>query len=133
MAGGYNGKEAQEMATIDWSRCPLVEVIPGKIGGTPLLKNTRLPVDAITGNYDAFRDEGLSAEAAIAEALDCYPAAGLDTIKAILGYRATLAQARVIDGEWGVSYMAVQMEKAIHPGGPLASIQRRDPPCYSRR
>ena len=50
------------MATLDWSDCPLVEVIPGKVSGAPLLKNTRLPVDAITGNYDAFRDEGLSPE-----------------------------------------------------------------------
>ena len=54
------------MATLDWSDCPLVEVIPGKVSGAPLLKNTRLPVDAITGNYDAFRDEGLSPDAAIA-------------------------------------------------------------------
>jgi hypothetical protein len=52
-------------ATLDWSACPLVEVIPGKVGGAPLLKSTRLPVDAITGNYDAFRDEGLSPDAAI--------------------------------------------------------------------
>ena len=37
------------MATFDWSQCPLVEVIPGKVSGAPLLKNTRLPVDAITG------------------------------------------------------------------------------------
>jgi hypothetical protein len=46
-----------------------------------------LPVEAITGNYDAFRDEGLSSDAAIAETLDCYPEAGLDAIKAILAYR----------------------------------------------
>ena len=63
------------MATLDWPDCPLVEVIPGKVSGAPLLKNTRLPVDAITGNYDAFRDEGLSEEA------------GIDAIKAILHYR----------------------------------------------
>ncbi len=75
-------------ATLDWSDCPLVEVIPGKVSGAPLLKNTRLPVSAITGNYDAFRDEGLSPEAAIAETLDCYPEAGLDAIRAILSYRA---------------------------------------------
>ena len=49
------------MATVDWSYCPLVEVIPGKVSGVPLLRNTRLPVDAITGNYDAFRDEGIIA------------------------------------------------------------------------
>ncbi len=42
------------MADVDWSNCPLVEIIPDKVSGAPLLKNTRLPVDAITGNYDAF-------------------------------------------------------------------------------
>lgn len=76
------------MTTIDWSHCPLVEIIPGKVSGAPLLKNTRLPVEAITGNYDTFRDEGLSPEAALAETLDCYPEAGVDAIRAILEYRA---------------------------------------------
>jgi hypothetical protein len=45
-------------------------------------------VAAITGNYDAFREEGLSPDAAIAETLDCYSEAGLDVIRAILNYRA---------------------------------------------
>ena len=76
------------MASLDWSECPLVEVIPGKVSGAPLLKNTRLPVEAITGNYDAFRDEGLSPDVAIAETLDCYPEAGIETIRAVLAYRA---------------------------------------------
>lgn len=76
------------MAGLDWSQCPLVDVIPGKVSGAPLLKNTRLPVEAITRNYDAFLDEGLSPDSAIAETLDCYPEAGLDTITAILEYRA---------------------------------------------
>jgi uncharacterized protein (DUF433 family) len=73
---------------IDWSRCDLVEVIPGKVSGAPLLKNTRLPVEAITGNYDAFLDDGLSREEALTETLDCYPEVSLDTIRAILNYRA---------------------------------------------
>src|SRR5262249_4923463 len=77
------------MAQIDWSQCPLVEVIPGKVSGAPLLKNTRLPVEAITGNYDAFLDEGLSPEAAITETLDCYPQISVDVIKSLLQYRAT--------------------------------------------
>jgi uncharacterized protein (DUF433 family) len=81
-------KKGRNMATIDWSDCPLVEIIPGKVSGAPLLKNTRLPVDAILGNYDAFRDEGLSPDAAIGETLDCYPEAGLENIKAIVNYRA---------------------------------------------
>jgi uncharacterized protein (DUF433 family) len=77
------------MATIDWSECPLVEIIPGKVSGAPLLKNTRLPVEAITGNYDAFRDEGLSPEDAIAETQDCYPEITVEVVKALLDYRAT--------------------------------------------
>ena len=82
-------------ATLNWSDCPLVEVIPGKVSGVPLLRGTRLPVDAITGNYDCFRDEGLSPGAAIAETLDCYPEAGLDAVKTILGYRAAQLQAQL--------------------------------------
>jgi len=67
---------------------PLVEGIPGKASGVPLLKNTRLPVDAITGNYDAFRDEGLTPDAASAATLDCYPETGIETIRAIPTYHA---------------------------------------------
>ena len=75
------------MANINWSECPLVEVIPGKVSGAPLLKNTRLPVEAITGNYDAFRAEGLSPEAAMTETVECYPETSVEVIKALLDYR----------------------------------------------
>ena len=76
------------MATLDWSACLLVEVIPGKVSGPPLLKYTGLPVDAITGNYDAFCEEGLSPDAAIVETMDCDPEVDLAPSKAILDYRA---------------------------------------------
>jgi hypothetical protein len=69
----YAGGKVRKMATLDSSGCPLVEVIPGKVSGAPLLKNKHLPVDAISGNYEAFRDEGLSPDAAIAETLDLIP------------------------------------------------------------
>ena len=62
--------------------------MPGKVSGAPLLKDTRLPVEAITSNYDAFLNEGLAPEEAIRETLDCYPEAGLEEIRAILHYRA---------------------------------------------
>lgn len=75
------------MPTVDWSECPLVEVIPGKVSGAPLVKNTRLPVEAILGNYDAFRAEGLSRDASIAETLDCYPETSVETIKSLIDYR----------------------------------------------
>ncbi len=45
------------MDRVDWSDCNLVEIVSGKVRGAPLLVGTRLPVDAITGNDDAFLDE----------------------------------------------------------------------------
>jgi len=40
------------MKKIDWSDCPLVEVKPGVQSGAPVLRGTRMPVDAIVDNFD---------------------------------------------------------------------------------
>ena len=37
---------------IDWSGCELVEVVPGKVSGAPILKGTRLPAQTIVDNHD---------------------------------------------------------------------------------
>lgn len=65
-----------------------MEVVPGKVSGAPVIVGTRIPVEAITGNYDSFREEGLSPDEAIDETADCYPSAGVQRIKGILDYRA---------------------------------------------
>ncbi len=58
---------------MDWSECPDVERIPGKVSGTWLVRGTRIPADAIVANaQDGYspeeiaRDifEGLSVERA---------------------------------------------------------------------
>jgi len=77
------------MRSDDWSDWPLVEMVPGKASGEPLRKDTRLPVDAITGNYDTFLDEGLSPSQTIAEKHDCYPEAGIESIEILLRYRVS--------------------------------------------
>lgn len=41
---------AQE--TVDWSECPLVEVKSGLQSGPPVLRGTRMPVNAIVDNFD---------------------------------------------------------------------------------
>jgi uncharacterized protein (DUF433 family) len=41
------------MACIDWSECPAVESIPGKVGGAWVLKGTRMPVSSIFENLEA--------------------------------------------------------------------------------
>jgi uncharacterized protein (DUF433 family) len=40
------------MATIDWSRCPAVESIPGKVSGAWVFKDTRLPVATVIENLE---------------------------------------------------------------------------------
>jgi uncharacterized protein (DUF433 family) len=40
-------------ATLDWSRCPVVESVPGKVSGAWVLKNTRMPVATIFENLEA--------------------------------------------------------------------------------
>ena len=34
----------------DWSKCPVVESVPGKVSGAWVFKDTRLPVSALFGN-----------------------------------------------------------------------------------
>jgi uncharacterized protein (DUF433 family) len=63
---------------MDWSGCDLVEVIPGKISGAPLLKGTRLPVDVILANFEA--------GSSIQDIAENYPAASVETVKALLTY-----------------------------------------------
>ena len=38
---------------IDWSQCPAVESIPGKVSGAWVLKGTRTPVKVIFENLEA--------------------------------------------------------------------------------
>jgi len=40
------------MAILDWSECPLVEIDSSRVGGRPVLKGTRMPVEDIIANYE---------------------------------------------------------------------------------
>lgn len=41
------------MATLDWSQCPAVESIPGKVSGAWVLRGTRTPVKVLFENLEA--------------------------------------------------------------------------------
>jgi uncharacterized protein (DUF433 family) len=62
---------------IEWSECPLVEVNPHVQSGAPVLRGTRMPVNAIVDNYDY----GVSV-AEISEQFEVPQ----DSIQAILAY-----------------------------------------------
>ena len=49
------------MAVLDWSQCPAVESIPGKVSGAWVLRGTRTPVQVIFENLEA----GMSIEEVI--------------------------------------------------------------------
>ena len=63
---------------MDWSGCELVEVIPGKHSGDPLVKGTRIPADAILSKFEA----GSSLEEIAAN----YPSLSMETIRAVVTY-----------------------------------------------
>jgi len=67
------------MATLDWSQCPAVESIPGKVSGAWVFRGTRLPVSAIFENLEA----GASIQE-IAEWFDIKP----EQIKEVLDFAA---------------------------------------------
>jgi uncharacterized protein (DUF433 family) len=37
---------------IDWMACELIESVPGKVSGRPIVRGTRILPDAIVGSYD---------------------------------------------------------------------------------
>jgi uncharacterized protein (DUF433 family) len=41
------------MAALDWSQCPAVESIPGKVSGAWVLRGTRMPASVIFENIEA--------------------------------------------------------------------------------
>ena len=41
------------MASLDWSQCPAVESIPGKVSGAWVFRETRMPVSIVFENLEA--------------------------------------------------------------------------------
>jgi uncharacterized protein (DUF433 family) len=59
----YDERRGNNMATLDWSRCPAVESIPGKVSGAWVFKGTRMPVATVFENLEA----GLTVEEVMEE------------------------------------------------------------------
>jgi uncharacterized protein (DUF433 family) len=41
------------MPVLDWSQCPAVESVPGRLGGAWVFRDTRMPVSAVFENLEA--------------------------------------------------------------------------------
>ncbi len=70
------------MAELDWSQCPAVESIPGKVSGAWVFRGTRVPVAAIFENLKS---------STIEEVLENFHVTR-DQIQAVLDFAARSAQ-----------------------------------------
>lgn len=66
------------MAALDWSQCPVVESVPGKVSGAWVLKGTRMPVSAIFENIEA--------GASINDIMQWYEGLDREQIRAVIGF-----------------------------------------------
>ncbi|PYP93330.1 MAG: DUF433 domain-containing protein [Candidatus Angelobacter sp. Gp1-AA117] len=67
------------MENLDWSKCPVVESIPGKVSGAWVFRNSRTPVKLIFENLE----DGMT----INEIIEQYPVSR-DEIAAVLDFVA---------------------------------------------
>ena len=68
------------MATLDWSQCPAVESVPGKVSGAWVLKGTRMPVSAIV--------ENLETGASIDDIVEWFDGLDREPVKAVIEFAA---------------------------------------------
>ena len=72
---------------MDWSDCELVEVVPGKVSGVPLVVGTRIPADFVVEDFEA----GDSIE----EIREAFPALSEDTIGGLIHFAVLRRKATV--------------------------------------
>jgi uncharacterized protein (DUF433 family) len=81
---GYDERRAATMAQldtqagIDWTACELIEQIPGKVSGRPIVRGTRILPDGIVNSYDM----GESIE----ELREGFPSLSVDQIKRLIEF-----------------------------------------------
>jgi uncharacterized protein (DUF433 family) len=73
-------REEQSMANLDWSQCPAVESVPGKVSGAWVLKGTRMPVSAIF--------ENIAGGASIDDIMEWFDGLDREQVKAVIEFAA---------------------------------------------
>jgi uncharacterized protein (DUF433 family) len=68
------------MAVLDWSQCPAVESVPGKMSGAWVFRGTRMPVSTVFENLE----DGVT----IDELLELYAGLKREQVQAVLDFAA---------------------------------------------
>jgi uncharacterized protein (DUF433 family) len=63
---------------MEWDGCELVEVVPGKVSGQPILRGTRILADTIIEDYEM--------GSPVDEIAENYPSISIETIRALLSF-----------------------------------------------
>ncbi len=75
------------MAGLDWSQCPAVESVPGKVSGAWVFRGTRMPVATVF--------ENLKAGMTIDELLETFDGLTREQVQAVLQFAARSLEAPV--------------------------------------
>ena len=75
------------MAALDWSQCPAVESVPGKVSGAWVFKNTRMPVATVFENLQ----DGMT----IDELIETFDGLTREQIESVLKFVAQSLEAPV--------------------------------------
>ncbi|MGP0076159.1 MAG: DUF433 domain-containing protein [Bryobacteraceae bacterium] len=78
------------MAMLDWSECPAVESVPGKVSGAWVFRGTRMPVAAVFENLE----DGMT----IDELVELYDGLTREQVQAVLEFAARSLAAPAIAG-----------------------------------
>jgi uncharacterized protein (DUF433 family) len=65
---------------LDWSKCPAVESVPGKVSGAWVFRGTRIPVAAVFENLE----DGLSLD----DIVSLYDGLAREQVRAVLEFTA---------------------------------------------
>ena len=65
---------------LDWSQCPAVERVPGKVSGASVFRGTRIPVVAVFENLE----DGLT----VNEIVEMFDGLKQEQVKAVLDFAA---------------------------------------------
>ena len=74
-----NMKEAVEgIMIVDWSGCDVIESVPGKMSGEPVIKGTRVLAGTIVGNFES--------GSSLKEIHENYPHVPEDAIRKVIAF-----------------------------------------------
>lgn len=69
---------------MEWEGCPDVEQIPGKVGGEPLVRGTRILADVVVDEYDS--------GSPISEIIENYPRLTPEVVRRLVAFAHSRSQ-----------------------------------------